>query len=572
MPNPPTPTELLYRSGHALRAARRLEEAISAYEQVVKQQPDFADAWLCLGIALQGAHRLDDAIAAYSRAATFPSRRSQALCNLGVVLCDTGRLEEAISVCHEAIALQPCLALAHNNLGNAMFAQGDVDAAIAAFRHALEIDPNFVTAHDQLLAAMQYSSDSDPQTNFEEHARWNSRHALPLAREILPHGNDRTSGRRLHIGYVSAELREHSITYFLENLLSLHDPQQVEVFCYADVMSSDAVTRRIQQAVHQWRDITGTADSDAAELIRRDQIDILVDLGGHMASNRLLVFARKPAPIQVAYLNYTDTTGLSAMDYRFTDALADPPGSERFHSEQLMRLPRTFLCYRPPADAPPVGPLPAAAAGHVTFGSFNNLSKMTPSLVQDWARILAQVPASRLVLKNRALADAGACRPMVGLFAASGIHPDRLELLSRKRSTREHLESYGRIDIALDTFPFNGATTTCEALWMGVPVITQAGKTPASRMGASVLTNAGLPHLIAADSQSYVRIAVDLAADLPRLAEFRTAQRQRMRDSPLMDAEQFARDVEAAYRQMWQKWCGAQESGSTPALLSPRET
>jgi predicted O-linked N-acetylglucosamine transferase (SPINDLY family) len=291
--------------------------------------------------------------------------------------------------------------------------------------------------------------------------------------------------------------------------------------------------------------------------MREDRVDILVDLAGHTGINRLLLFARKPAPIQVTYLGYPDTTGLTTMDYRLTDAYADPPGiADDSYSEQLVRLPETFLCYRPSDAAPAVGPLPATVAGYVTFGSFNALAKINAPLVAMWSKILDQVPNSRLILKNQGLDSAGARQTILEYFAAHRVEQDRVELIGLSAGIAEHLQLYNRVDIALDTFPYHGTTTTCEAMWMGVPVVTLAGRAHVSRVGVSLLCNIGVPELVADSQEMYVRLASELAGDLGRLSNLRSNLRQRMAQSPLMDAPRFARNIEAAYRRMWRQWCG----------------
>jgi predicted O-linked N-acetylglucosamine transferase (SPINDLY family) len=320
------------------------------------------------------------------------------------------------------------------------------------------------------------------------------------------------------------------------------------------------MTARFRQHAHVWREIGAVTDADAAELIRRDGIDILVDLAGHTFGNRLLLFARRPAPVQVTYLGYCDTTGMNAIDYRLTDALADPPGTtERLHTERLVRLPDCAWCFRPPEGAPPVSPPPFERTGGITFGCFSAIPKLTEEALRLWSRILLAVPRSRLLLKNVAFREVATQSRIRALLESAGIAADRIELLGPTPDIAGHLATYGHVDIALDTFPYHGTTTTCEALWMGVPVITLAESAHASRVGVSRLTHAGLPEFIAADQDDYARIAVQLAADTNRLADLRSHLRSRMAASPLMDAPRFAQNVEAAYREMWRKWCAEEK-------------
>jgi predicted O-linked N-acetylglucosamine transferase (SPINDLY family) len=412
---------------------------------------------------------------------------------------------------------------------------------------------------------MNYHPGMEASAIAEEHRRWNQVHAEPLRPFILPHTNERSPSRRLRIGYVSPDFRAHSVAYFLEGLLEHHDHSQVEVFCYAEVANPDAVTARMEQLAGHWRRITGMPDAEVAELIRHDGIDILVDLAGHTANRRLLVFARKPAPVQVTWLGYPNTTGLDTIDYRLTDHFADPPGStEHLHSEQLIRLPQSAWCYRPLENPPPVSAPPVHDTGHITFGCFNAMPKINRPLLELWSGILLAVPGSRLLLKNASLGETSMQHQLWKQLQEMGIGPERVEMVGCVPDLSGHLGMYGRVDIALDTFPYHGTTTTCEALWMGVPVVTLAGKTHVSRVGASLLSNLGHQEWIASIPEEYVKIAVELAKDLPRLTALRSTLRERMQASPLMDAAGFARDIEAAYRKIWRTWCAQPESHPCP--------
>jgi len=542
--------------GLVLAESGRGQEAIAAFRRAVQLRPDLAQAWANLAVALENAHRSEDVIAAYREALRLSPQEAQWWFSLGIALGNTEQWEEAVAAFRHVLALMPDSAVAAFKLGNALCSSGQVEGAVAAYRQAVTIDPDLLPARDNLLITLFDLAEMQPAEILLQHIQWERQHARPLAGQIQPHDNDRSPQRRLRIGYVSPDFREHSVAFFLENLLAHHDPNQVEIFCYAQLPKPDQTTARFQQLAHHWQLTTGQSDAQVAELVRRDRIDILVDLAGHSSGNRLLVFARKPAPVQVTYCGYPGTTGLTTMDYRLTDAYADPPGqTDAFHTEQLVRLPRTFLCFRPSAAAPAVGPVPALASGRVTFGSFNHLAKITDPTVELWSQILRQVPGSRLLLKSWGLGDAAPQRQLLDRFAARGIGPDRLEMHAWIPSPGGHLELYHRVDIALDTHPYHGTTTTCEALWMGVPVVSLAGQHHASRVGVSLLSNVGLPQLIAEDAQGYVQIAVGLANDRSTLTELRIGLRERVADSPLMDAPAFARNVEAAYRQMWRRWC-----------------
>ena len=404
---------------------------------------------------------------------------------------------------------------------------------------------------------MQYNPRYDAETIFSEHLKFARQFEEPLRSALRPHANTKIAERRLKIGYVSPDFRRHPVASFIEPALAAHNRNHCEVFCYSDVPKHDEITARMKGHSDHWRDIPGIPDGDAAELMRKDGIDILVDLAGHTSHNRLLLFARKPAPVQVSWIGYPATTGLSAMDYKIVDEYTDPHGvTERFYTEELIRLPGSFLCYLPDEQSPGVGSLPALGSGHITFGSCNNFAKVSPGVIALWTTILKTIAGSRLIMKAKSLSDCSTRDYVMDMFRRNGIPEQRIELLSWEPSAMGHLNTYNRIDIALDTFPYNGTTTTCEALWMGVPVITLAGNTHASRVGTSLLTNIGIPDLIAGTQEEYVSMAEKLAGDLQRLQSLRGKLRGRMADSMLVDAHRFIAHLEAAYRTIWEKWCG----------------
>ena len=548
--------EVLSNLGNALLTVGKLDESIAACRQAIALRPNFPEALNNLGNALRAIGLIEEACAACRQAIALQPTLPEAHNNLGNALYHWGVLDEAVAAYRQAIALKPCYPTAFSNLGTALLSVGQLDQAITAYRHAIDLQPNFADAHSNLVYTLRFHPGFDEQTITEEHQRWNQQHAEPLRRFIQPHANEPDPNRRLRIGYISADFWTHSVAFFLEDLLAGHDPAQVEVFCYSSVDRPDAVTARLRQSVPHWREIFGLPDAQVAELIRRDGIDLLVDLAGHTAHHRLLVFARKPAPVQVTWLGYPGSTGLAAMDYRLTDALADPPGTtEELHTEQLIRLPDCAWCYRPSALAPAVSDPPVAHTGHLTFGCFNALRKITPAMRELWSRILLAAPGSRLLLKSQSLRDAATRTRLQQEFEQLGIGADRLELVGYAATLGEHLATYGRVDIALDTFPYHGTTTTCEALWMGVPVVTLAGKTHASRVGVSLLHTLGLSDWIAASPEEYLRLALQHGVAVERLAALRRGLRARMMASPLMDGPRFARHVEQAFRQMWQAWC-----------------
>ncbi|MEI8196098.1 MAG: hypothetical protein WCI73_09335, partial [Phycisphaerae bacterium] len=428
------------------------------------------------------------------------------------------------------------------------------DAALASLRSAVALAPQATQFYSSLLYLLIFHPGFNAEQLLREHVAWAQACAAPLASQMRPHPHDRTPGRRLRIGYVSPDFSAHVLSFIMLPLLRHHNHQEFEIICYASVSRPDAMTQRVRACADLWRDISGVTDAQVAELIRQDQIDILVDLSLHMRHNRLLVFARKPAPVQVTYCGYPGTTGLAAIDYRLTDPYLDPESADlTVYTEQSVRLPHTFWCYAPENAEPAVNPLPALAAGYITFGSLNNFSKIHPELLRLWARVLRAVPNSHLLL----LSGEGKHRQRTrDLLAAEGVENvvERIEFVERQ-SQPEYLRTYHRIDIALDPLPYNGHTTSLDALWMGVPIVTQVGPTVVGRAGMSQLMNLGLPELVAQTPDQYVEIAATLAQDMGRVAALRSSLRQRMQRSPLMDAPAFARDVETAYRSMWRWWC-----------------
>ncbi len=551
--------------GIALRDKGQLDEAITAYRQAITLKPNFPEAHSNLGTALRDKGQLDEAIAACRQAITLRPGYPEAHINLGNALRDNRQLDEAIAAYRQAITLRPNDAEAYNNLGTAWSDAGQLDEAVAAYRQAVARAPDNAGIHSNLVYTMHFHPAYDAQTVAEEHGRWNLHHAEPLKKFIQPHNNDRSPDRRLRIGYVSPDFREHPVGRFLRPLLEHHDHWNFEIVCYAQVLVPDAITQRLRSYADGWRGIVGLSDTQAADLIRRDRLDILVDLTMHMAHNRLLVFACKPAPVQVTYLAYCSTTGLQTMDYRLSDPYLDPPGGdESFYTEQTIRLPETYWCYQPNIAPREVGPLPVLQLGHITFGCLNNFCKVSEPTLAAWAKLLRAVPNSELLLH----AYKGSHRQRLqARLERDGVVPKRVRFAGFMPAEK-YFALYRQIDIALDTFPYGGGTTTCDALWMGVPVVSLVGKTAVGRGGLSILSNVGLPELAARSEQEYVAIAAALANDLPRLSRLRATLRHQMEQSPLMDAPRFARHVEAAYRQMWHTWCRSADTPQ-PAPLPP---
>jgi protein O-GlcNAc transferase len=531
-------------------AAGRLEEAIAAYGQAVRLDPLIAQIHNNLGVALKEAGRVDEAIGAFRRAIELLPDRSQAWNNLGTALAMKGDMDGAITAYREALAREPGNAQAHNNLGVALEDTGRADEALDCYDRALAIDPGFVAAHSNRVYAVHFHEGYSAAMILEEARRWNRCHAEALGRGVAPHENERSAERRLRVGYVSPDFCEHVVGRFMRPLLANHDHERFEVFCYSGVVRPDGMTRRLEACADVWRNIVGVSDERVAGMIRADRIDILVDLSMHMARNRLLVFARRPAPVQVTYLAYCSTTGMGAMNYRITDAHLDPLGErEGFYSERSVRL-ESYWCYEAGSDAE-MGTLPASEAGVVTFGCLNNFRKVTTATLAVWGRLMRSLAGSRLILHARE----GSHRERASeLLAREGVDPGRIHFVGQM-PLAEYFEVYRQIDIGLDPFPYGGGTTTCDALWMGVPVVTLRGETAVGRGGVSILSSVGLGELAAETVDEYVKIAGELANDRSRLSALRLSLRRRMLDSPLMNGKRFARGMERAYRSIWRKWC-----------------
>jgi predicted O-linked N-acetylglucosamine transferase (SPINDLY family) len=542
--------------GNVLKDRGRLEEALAAYRSAIQLKPDYADAHVNLGTILNDQGRLDDAMAAYQTALKLRPGYPEAYLNLGNVLNEQDRLDEALGAFRTAVQVKPDYAEAHLNLGNALCAQGRLEEAITAYRTAVQLQPDAAHRHSNLVFVLHYDPGCDAKSLLEEARRWNQRHAVPLQPFILPHTHLPDPERRLRVGYVSPDFREHATTFFTVSLLSNHDHHSFEVYCYADVRRPDSVTGRLRGHADVWRSTRGLSDEQLAELIRSDRIDILVDLTMHMADNRLLVFARKPAPVQVCWVAYPGTTGLSAIDYRLTDPYLDPPGLfDACYAEESVRLADTFWCYDPLTEPVPINPLPALQNGYVTLGCLNNFCKINDGVLALWAQVLQAVPQARLLL----LAPRGQARDgVLARLQQAGIAAERVEFAD-KRPRRQYLQLYHRVDVALDPFPYNGHTTSLDGFWMGVPTVTLVSQTVVGRAGWSQLCNLGLQELAAQTPEQYVALVAQLAGDLPRLQELRATLRQRMQRSPLMDGPRFARQVEQAYRQMWRRWCSTRQ-------------
>jgi predicted O-linked N-acetylglucosamine transferase (SPINDLY family) len=552
---------LSYQTGRAEAAVALIGQAI----QIISDNPAYLNN---LGTALQAQGKLDDAIGRFTEALRLKPDYPNALNNLGNALQAQGKLDDAIGRYTEALRLKPDHPDALNNLGTALQAQGKLDDAIARYTEALRLKPDYRGALSHLLFALNYADTLTPDSLFAEHARLGAQFdAMSSPGDMSIRHSDR--GQRLRIGYVSPDFRKHSVAYFLEPLLRAHNKNAVEVFCYAEVLRPDVVTERFKSLADGWLSTVGMSAENLSRRIREDGIDILVDLAGHTGGNRLSVFTCKSAPVQVTWLGYPNTTGLRSIDYRLVDAVTDPEGeADALAVETLVRLTDGFLCYGPPDEAPKPAPLPCANGAAITFGSFNNPAKLSAMTLDAWAAILRQLPNARLLLKP--FADQVTRELFLDRFAQRGIATKRIELMAWVPDITSHLSAYQQIDISLDPFPYNGATTTCEALWMGVPVVTLSGDRHAGRVGASILRRLNLDELVARDAKEYVQIAVNLADQRDRLADLRRSLRPRMAASPLCDPPAFARYIEAAYRRMWEIWCAGKPPMAFAVEPEPR--
>ena len=513
----------LFNFGCVLASGRRWAAAAEAYRQAIAIAPDYAQAWQNLGFALREMKRCDEAIAAFERAIALRPDYAETLHNLGVSLADAGRVKEGVDALKKSLAIFPANAPAHS-----------------ALVYLMQFDPR--------AAAGDLAS---------EEKRWGDLHASKFKSEWREFNPDRTPGRKLRIGYVSPDFRSHAECRFILPLFAHHDRGRFEIHCFSSVRRPDSVTAQIHELADRWHNVAQLSDEALAPRIREEKIDILIDLTMHMEDHRLLAFARRPAPVQMAWLAYPGGTGIAAMNYRITDRFLDPETEgDGGHVERALRLEDegSWFCYQAPEEAPAVCPLPALADGLITFGSLNGFRKMSEEVAQLWARTMASVEKSGRGCRLLVISPEGEHRAgMQRIFAEHGIAPERVEFLPPMKYA-DYLAAYGRIDIALDPFPHNGATTTCDALWMGVPVLTLAGKTAPGRLGTSVLTAANMPEWIADSENKFIGNAVNFSGDLPKLAEWRSGLRERMQRSALMDAPGFAKRLESTFTWAWEHY------------------
>lgn len=531
----------------------RLDEALESYRQALSLDPKNADAHCNLGALFRLMDRADEAIDCLQIALRLNPKLAVAYNNLGNIYFDLNRYDEALASYQKALEISPDMDFIHSNLGTIYTRQGKLDEALASYQEALRLNPRNALTHSNLLFLLNYHGDYDEAMLYAEHVRWGEQHGHGPD-DFVMHGNSPDEQRPLRIGYICADFRNHPVGYFIEGVITHHDQDRFKVYCYSNSPIHDDLTERLRSHAAHWRDIVGQTDEVVARRIRDDQIDILVDLAGHTAGNRLLTLALKPAPVQVTWMSYIATTGLRAVDYIIADQRVIPVESEGFYVERVMRMPKVYLCFTPPRFQIEGSSLPALARREVTFGCFNNTAKLTPETIETWAEILRSLPRSRILLKSVSFDDERVRDHYRKVFANYGIQAQRLDFAGHS-PRQELLAAYQEVDIGLDPFPYPGGTTTAEALWMGVPVISLRGNRFVSRIGDSFLSTVGLAEFVVDSKDEYVAKAVAVASDLSRLAGIRQRLREQMLRSPLCDCQGFTHDLEAAYRKMWGTWC-----------------
>ncbi len=547
----PDQMEVLFGLGVEYFHVGRSVEAVDIFDSLISIQPLLSVLHRWKGVALAELGRDSEACLAYQEALRLLPEYGEALTGLGSLLVKNRRFEEAEIYLKRAIELDPENDTAYTDIARIYRLQGRLAEALEHFKRAFELLPDSRQAADNLLYFMCYPDNITPEETAREHVRIAGRlYPAPVKPVNLRAHSVRHAP--LRVGYLSGDFCTHSVAFFLEPVLLHHDRNNFSIYCYSNRIVPDQTTVRLKALDVRWREIFGLSAENVAHQIEADGIDILIDLSGHTAGNRLDVCALRPAPLQVTWLGYPHSTGMSQVDYYLSDYLCDPSGmTDHLYSEKVWRLPRVFCCYLPPMEFPPVASAPFLTKGAVTFGSFNNFAKVTDAVIDLWAEILKGVPGSQLYLKSATTGEGTLQNSFRTRLAQYGIAPERIVMCPHAADSLQHLAQYAHIDIALDTYPYHGTTTTCESLWMGVPVVTLAGRTHLSRVGVSLLSSVGLIELIAETPDDYVALAVALANDSGRLLKLREELRHMMATSPLMDAPGVTRDVEEACRLMY---------------------
>ncbi|MBF0368915.1 MAG: tetratricopeptide repeat protein [Magnetococcales bacterium] len=526
-------------------------QAADCFQSALALRPNHAETHYNLGKLFLLQNNYKKAIPCFRKALTLKPGIPDILNNLGIALWETGMLSDSVTHFKHALSLDPDHTQALHNLGRALASCGQPEQAIICYQKGHERQPNSAKHHNYYLFMLNYLHIDNPTKIIDSHTKWDRIHGKVGREKIFSHDlAGRETKNRLRIGYVSPDFRTHAVSYFIEPILQNHDRNRFEIFAYAEVPKPDATTYKLQSRVDTWRSTVGLSNEQLARTIYEDQIDILVDLAGHSADNRLVAFTYKPAPIQATYLGYFATTGLKNMDYWITDTAIHPHDDMQWASETLHRLPRCYMCYQPRAGLPKPVQSPRKD-GNVVFGSFNNMSKITPKILDAWSQILLRVNGSRLLMKSNDFSDPHLTKKMLENFTRHGVKPERIRIVAKVPTYNDHMGMYSEIDIALDTFPYTGATTTADTLWMGVPVVTLAGNHFVERMSLSLLSAVGHPEWCAENLEAYMALAVEMAAQGPRSSEERQTLRQQMAASPLCDPQDMTRSLEEAYEEMW---------------------
>ncbi len=575
--------ETFYLLGIIYKKSYRPDEAIESFKQAVKINPGYTAALILLGTLQIDNDSAEAGITNLTRALKQEQSNGKLLDTLIKTQLKLGYVKQAIDSYNIYLSKQPneasvlasvaycyfmrgelSTAKKHylkalkiqkhpgylDGLGSVHCQQGNVEAALKAFKEVIQVDPLNKKYHSSLLLAQNYNTDTCPEMVLINHKKWAEKFEQKSSSIKYTGSTD----KKLNIGYISPDFREHSVAYFVKHLIKQHDRNNFNVYCYSNSLNSDATTEEIKNSSDHWKNIAKFNDSDIFKIIRNDKIDILVDLSGHTAGNRLGVFAMKPAPIQVSYIGYPSTTGLQNIDYHITDCITDSDESNKYYSEELIRIDGCFLCYTPPSNTPDISVTPAVENNYITFGSFNNLAKINREIVELWSKVLHNVPQSKLIIKNPSLTDKETASYYYNLFDKQGISKDSISLIGHTETVYDHLVKYNLIDIALDTFPYNGTTTTCEALYMGVPVITLQGDAHISRVSSSLLLNSDLSDLIANSKDDYVSIAKNLTNDIDSLNSLRSGLRDKFSNSIVCDAARHTNHIENIYKDIWEKW------------------
>ncbi|MBF0356513.1 MAG: tetratricopeptide repeat protein [Alphaproteobacteria bacterium] len=530
------------------------EAALALYRKAHALAPDAPLILGHFGTFLARIGQSGEAIALLKKAVLLSPTNAQLAYNLGKVLAESGSPQQAIEAYRQAVRLDPKFTWALVNLGNSLADIGLHDEAALAYRQALDLEPGNAGFWNNYLLSSQYAEGVSAASIFALSQDFETHVGASLSKRWKPHGNSRDPERCLRIGYVSPDLKRHPVGYFLSGVLPNHDPDLFKIHVYSNHPKEDDLSAQLKGAVGSWTTVSGLDDKALAQRIREDGIDILIDLAGHTANNRLTVFGRKPAPVQVAWCGYVGTTGLRAMDVLIADRHHIPPGEDSFYVERVIRLPDSWLCYTPPAAAPPVAPVPALAKGHVTFGCFNNPAKISKASIRLWQRILDKVPGARLCIRAAFFRTEEQIAIYRQRFSEAGADVARIDFMPALAQDKL-LEAYGEIDIALDPFPYSGGITTLEALWMGVPVITKTGASFPGRHSTSFLSTIGRQELIADSEEAYLEKAVALAKDKERLSSYRAHLRSQLSTSPLLDHKGFVAHLEQALQGLWREYC-----------------